>query len=424
MRRVIAKHQLDQRRPGTWLPGDWTWSTPQAACSDHALQKRSMVCRVNGADADDNLCAEAKPPVARTDGRYDGCTYAWAYGDYGDYDKTCSDTASRSRDATCTRTGGDAVPIPGTAQQCATSVATVVDGPVGYYPNCAYRWTQQTLGDPSSTCSPSATRPIIYACQRSGGDSRTAFVTGGNAHCEGGAPTGSTGPAPESSGCTGSWSIAWTNFGTCDGGVQQQQGTVSCKVGGQTVDDEFQCSKNAKPVSPTQNTACGNILEDPGFERATPGWGLTNTGGGSIAVSSEFAHTGTKSLKVRLSYNQTVTAASGYFQVDGGVLNQMYFWTGQPAGIPYCIRYDLYVYTGPSSRQLVSTNEYAAATCYKETSFSWVRANRNFKYGVAGQKYSVRLELVVRSVADYNSSNDPTYKNVVNYIDDFQVSRN
>jgi len=147
---------------GAWRP----WSS---TCSLSATRTRDAQCtrKYNGRSLSDADCAGITKDSSETQPILTGCTFNWSTGSYGSYNSTCSDAAVRTRTVVCRRLDGATV-ADSLCSNDGTKPATSETSPV--YTSCSYAWgTPSAWSAWSNGCSASATRTRTVSCTRSNG---------------------------------------------------------------------------------------------------------------------------------------------------------------------------------------------------------------------------------------------------------------
>ena len=148
-----------------WITGGW--QDPGASCTANETQTRSVSCRrSDGTTVSDSNCnSGTRPTTSRKVSDYSGCTYDWQTGSFGSWNNTCTSSATRSRNVTCRR--GDGTTVSDSNCNPGTKPATSETSAV--YSGCSYNWVESGFGNWNSTCSSSATRTQTVSCRRSDG---------------------------------------------------------------------------------------------------------------------------------------------------------------------------------------------------------------------------------------------------------------
>lgn len=139
--------------------GDW-----ESSCSSRTTRQINSVCmRETGQIVDDNFCSGQKPLI-ETGFNFSGCTYEWVVGDFGNWDRNCSENTFRLREVACLRSDGEIVGDSSCPSPIPESRETGEN-----YQGCTYSWQQGMWGASQSTCSEETTRTRENKCMRSDG---------------------------------------------------------------------------------------------------------------------------------------------------------------------------------------------------------------------------------------------------------------
>lgn len=266
MRKVMPELEAPNF-PGKWTAGDWTWAANAPSCSDAAVQTRAYYCMQNGAVVPEGRCKGPAPkPEQKSTARYEACTYSWTKTGTGNWNKTCSDAASRTLSYECRRMGGDSAAVAVAGTMCGASPSLTETGP--NYEGCTYAWKPTSYGSWAESCSSSTTRTVSYVCRRSGGDALPFD-----------APSDKCGTAPSDketaanyAGCTYAWARRsngeWSgdkcvasSTRTVDWGCQRSGGTYQTSF--VPAGEESFCT-TAKPTATESGGGC--LLSNGGFE--------------------------------------------------------------------------------------------------------------------------------------------------------------
>lgn len=106
-----------------WVNGNW--SAPSSTCSAAAVETRSVVCTGTYSDGSkaplaDAQCTETKPATSQTLATTSGCSYSWDPQAWGNYNSTCSASATKTRTVYCNQTD----PSTGLATRVANALCT------------------------------------------------------------------------------------------------------------------------------------------------------------------------------------------------------------------------------------------------------------------------------------------------------------
>ncbi len=150
-----------------WRLGDWT--PYSLGCSVEAVRTRGVQCgRSDGGVADSEArCTLPKPPEREVADVSSTCTYAAAGWTGATYASACSSSTARTETATCVRSDG----TPATVAACTSrGVALTRTTTSSNYAGCSYGWVYSDWGPSSSACSDFATQTRTATCTRSNGD--------------------------------------------------------------------------------------------------------------------------------------------------------------------------------------------------------------------------------------------------------------
>lgn len=256
--------------PGKWTAGDWTWSANVQTCTDAATRTRTYFCMQNGAVVPEARCKGPAPKAEQqSTARYEGCTYSWTRTGEGTWDKTCSDTAKRAVSYECRRNGGDSAPTMVDSARCGPAPAATENG--SNYAGCTYEWRPTGYSGWLSSCSDSTTRNVTYACRRTGGDALPIDVD--SAKCgkyPSGTETAanyagcSYAWARKSNGAWSGDKCVASSTRTIEWGCQRSGGQSATAF--VPTDQEFMCGKNTNPLT-EKGGSCALVNGD--FEGAS-----------------------------------------------------------------------------------------------------------------------------------------------------------
>lgn len=167
---------------------------------------------------------------------------------YGEWSPACSAVSSRSKTVACRRSDGR----PVADSFCGSEVGTSVESGAELA-SCSYDWRTGEY-QWTSTCSSTARNRRSVECVR-----RTAVANDpqgvyanpvvSDSFCSGGKPQSETGEVGNLSGCSGTWTTAWVDAGSCDASERKQQ-TLTATCSGSA------CNPETKPAVQTRTISC------------------------------------------------------------------------------------------------------------------------------------------------------------------------
>ena len=146
------------------------WSDWNSHCSNSATRTRSVQCQSNGNAVSDSSCAntgQARPASSETQAVFDGCSYSFATGNWSDWNSHCSGSATRTRSVQCQQSNGTAVDDSSCTNSGQARPAS--SETQGVFDGCGYSFVTGNWSDWNSHCSGSATHTRSVQCQSSNG---------------------------------------------------------------------------------------------------------------------------------------------------------------------------------------------------------------------------------------------------------------
>lgn len=220
-----------------WVVGEYgNWDK---SCSDEAVRERPVIClRSDNAEAAPALCPKPVPNSEEVGENYSGCTFSWSPGPWSAPDSTCSTEAVITRVNNCIRSDGE----PASREQCDQSAEPPTQDTVEDLSGCGYEWAVGEYGEWSSTCSSSATRTRTVSCRRTDGK------TVADSFCPGEKPdlqeTGNI-----STSCTYEWEAgSWEQSSRCSANAIRTRSLVCRRSDGFTA-LESDCAGLDRPVT-------------------------------------------------------------------------------------------------------------------------------------------------------------------------------
>ena len=184
------------------------WGNFNSTCSATATRTGTLSCvDSTGVVAPTTaLCTGTPPSTTDVEKVYTGCTYAWTAGPWS-WTSTCSSAAAGTRSVTCTQSDG----TPVADSFCSAAGTKPAATQTGNLTGCTYTWSPGAWGPWTSACSTNATRSRTVSCVQSDG------TTVANSYCA------AAGQAPATvdvsgnlAGCSYSWNQS--GFSACTGG--------------------------------------------------------------------------------------------------------------------------------------------------------------------------------------------------------------
>jgi hypothetical protein len=311
------------------------WSGWSSGCDANATRSRTAPCvRSNngGQTVADTECTnrgQAKPATSETGAQYGSCSYSFTTGSWSSYSSSCSNSATRTRSVTCTRSnnGGAAVADSectsrGVAQPASSESSA-------QYGGCSYSavnpggWSGWASG-----CSASTTRTRQYQCLRSNDGGQ--IVADGECTGRGVSLTETQSGANYAS-CSYSWQAGgWSSFNSGCSASATRTRSVWCArdLDGATVADG-NCNAGTRPAASETAGQYGSCSYGRGAENSVSGWNSACSGSaqrthyyncnrsdGSVVASSECTGRG-----ISVSDVETAANYSGctYSLQDAGV---------------------------------------------------------------------------------------------------------
>ena len=291
-----------------WEVGAFTWSS---SCAIAATGSRSVVCiRDDGKNTPmaDSMCdAVTRPSSTAVEDRFDGCSASWSTGEWSDWDSTCSPSATRSRQVSCSRHLPNGVDEPVGTEKCDVTTRPSASESSRIFTSCTASWQYGNWGwlsvdgAKSSTCSAAPQQTRTAECRKI--DQTGALVSVAESECA------STPKQPvtqnlssDYSGCRFEWSpnddtSGWSAWSSACSANATRTRTIQCRRSDGLLFNDSSCNSATRPADSQTSaiyTACANVIVNPGFENGVKsGWvvpyGATSSSSdaysGSLAAS-------------------------------------------------------------------------------------------------------------------------------------------
>ena len=221
------------------------WSGWDNACSGSANRTRTYSCqRSDGAIVAASECAARGISLTETEtgANYtNACPGYFAVSGWTDYNSHCSASATRTRTATCYRSGDNVF----AGDQYCTDRGVAVPSrseTTGVYDGCGYAWSAGAFGAPAAACGASTQYRSVW-CTRSDG------ATVGDGSCNAGTRPAAAQGTTDYSACSYAWAYnGWgTTSQTC-GSVTQARSVWCQRSDGATVAEGY-CNPGARPAA-------------------------------------------------------------------------------------------------------------------------------------------------------------------------------
>jgi len=226
-----------------------SWSSWDSSCSDGANRTRTVTCLRDGTGSTvtDSFCnAGTKPSASDTQAVYTSCSYVWRTNSWSGWDSTCSDSANRTRTATCYQDRPSGTDPAVADSSCAAGSRPSESENQAVYSGCTYSWISGSWGSYGSSCSDSTSRSRSVTCRRDGTGATVA-----DSYCNAGTKPSTSETNSNYSGCTYSWqSSSWSSWGSSCSDSTSRSRTVTCQRDGtgSTVTDSY-CNAGTKPTT-------------------------------------------------------------------------------------------------------------------------------------------------------------------------------
>lgn len=267
-----------------WETSDWY--IDRQACGS-TTQTRLIGCvDSTGHAAPDEMCRTVRPQLTRTVEDYSTCGYSWS-ATPGQWDSTCSTTASRPVTVSCMRQDGQKA-----ADEMCDASRRPAERETGQVTGgCSYRWSASEWKPWKDTCATRTERERIVSCMRS--DEGAADP----ALCSGPAPA-ATETGSNYEGCGYSWTPGpWSEPSSTCSATAESTRTIGCtRSDGEAVDASFCSAATAPPTKQTQESYSG----------CTYGW----TPGTYGEWSSRCSASATRTREVRCTRSDGSAASS------------------------------------------------------------------------------------------------------------------
>ena len=236
------------------------WSGWDNACSGSANRTRTYSCqRSDGAIVDGSECAARGISLTETEtgANYtNACPGYFSVSGWTDYNSHCSASATRTRTATCYRSGDNAF----AGDQYCTDRGVAVPSrseTTAVYDGCGFTWSTGGWGAPAAACGASARYRAVW-CTRSDG----ATVAEGNCNPGTRPPDGEG--VTDYSACTYGWTYGGWNIVAQSCGSITQTRSVSCmrSDGAGPIPDDYCGPKPATSQSYADYSACSYARGD------------------------------------------------------------------------------------------------------------------------------------------------------------------
>lgn len=273
------------------------WSS---TCSDNATRQATVTCqRSDGEIADDDFCeAETKPSSEFQSSNYSGCPSSIIYGEWTEWNSSCSANANRTRSVQCLQerpSGDTAIPLEDCSEtpEPGSETSAIYSGCVAYWQEGAWGWGG-VEGSKSSQCSaePKQTREIL--CKKT--NAQGVLETIPDDQCPQPKPDTEQTLLADYTGCGYTWVEGeWSNWdSTCSNNARRTR-TVEChRTDGQVSGSNY-CLEDDGPKPATEEigqniTDCGGKLTNNGFESDLAGWSfIKQKNGPAVSITSDSA---------------------------------------------------------------------------------------------------------------------------------------
>lgn len=259
-----------------WAIGEWgNW---KSACSAETSRERKVECvRSNGSTAPDAFCGADKPDVSEPGENYSNCTFRWEPTEWVPDEPKCAEVVRQTRTASCKRIDGQSAD----ESECLDPLPLLEQVEMDYGA-CSHSWDASEWTAWSSTCSTQARRTRTVSCLREDGK----VVQKDN--CEGSEP-----PKEQTdsilSGCSFEWNTGdWETTPACSAEAESTR-IVDCRRTDGLLVDDSNCDPSARP------TDARTVAE---YSNCTYSWSTTPTQWDSTCSA---AANGTRTVTCRRS---------------------------------------------------------------------------------------------------------------------------